>query len=514
MAKRNGGIIGPSNVPTGQYGGTASGVWRLRDAFNYQKAGLWPGSASYPVANSLRFNSGSSDYLNRTPASTTNQQIFTWSSWVKRDKLGTGTDQYLFVSDNFNTSSNRFVFQIIFKSTGTEQLVVGLENSVSGTDGVRATTQVFRDTSAWYHIVVSVDTTQATASNRIKVYVNGSEVTSFATSTNPTQNANVSINQSGSTPAIGAFILNASPQRFFSGYLAETYLIDGQALTPSSFGQTDSATGIWTPLPYTGTYGTNGFYLKFANSAALGTDSSGNGNTFTANNLTSVDQSTDTPTNNFSTFNSLSKNDAGTVTFSEGNLFTAHSGTDSVYTSYSTQGVSQGKWYAEFKYEVLGSNNDIQVGVGYDIEGINRTGSYLGSSVATWGYDSANGNVYNNGSGSAYGNTFAQGDIISVALDLDNNKLYFAKNGTYQNSGVPTSGATGTGAVSITGSQIYFFGTCHDTTTSRTSSYSANFGSPRYSANSYTDGAGFGNFSYAVPAGYYALCTKNLANFG
>jgi hypothetical protein len=124
------------------------------------------------------------------------------------------------------------------------------------------------------------------------------------------------------------------------------------------------------------------------------------------------------------------------------------------------------------------------VGVGYDIEGINRTGSYLGSSVATWGYDSANGNVYNNGSGSAYGDTFAQGDIISVALDLDNNKLYLAKNGTWQNSGVPTSGATGTGAVSITSSQTYFLGTCHATTTTRTSSYSANFGNPPFTISS------------------------------
>jgi hypothetical protein len=450
-------------------------------------------TGGYEIDNSLRFNSGSSDYLNRTYGTPTNNKIWTLSFWVKRTELG--REQHI-----LNGGGQQFYFSsgdvLAFGDTGGTQLV---------------TSQVFRDVSAWYHIIYATDTTQATASDRVKMYVNGTQVTSFSTGTYPTINSSSSWNTASTAYYIARY--NPAPSGlYWSTYLSETYFIDGQQLTPTDFGEFDADSGIWKPIAYSGTYGTNGFFLEFQDSGALGTDSSGNANTFTVNNLTSIDQTTDTPTNNFATFNPLSKNDAGTVTFSEGNLFTAHSGTDSVYTSYSTQGISQGKWYVEFKYEVLGSNNDIMVGVGYDIEGINRTGSYLGSSVATWGYDSSNGNVYNNGSGSAYGDTFAQGDIISVALDLDNNKLYLAKNGTWQNSGVPTSGATGTGAVSITSSQTYFLGTCHATTTTRTSSYSANFGNPPFTISSgNSDANGYGNFEYAVPTGYLSLCTKNLS---
>jgi hypothetical protein len=230
--------------------------------------------------------------------------------------------------------------------------------------------------------------------------------------------------------------------------------------------------------------------------------------------LTSVDQSTDTCSNNFATLNPLSKNDAGTVTFSEGNLKTAHSGSDSRYTSYSTIGVSSGKWYTEFKIDVS-ANPDIMTGIGSDIEEVNRTGNYLGSSSGTWGYDSTDGSYYNNGSSSAYGNSYAAGDIIGIALDLDNNKLYFSKNGTFQNSGDPTSGSTGTGAISITANETYFMCCCHATTSSRTSTYSANFGSPPFTISSgNADANGHGNFEYSVPSGYFALCTKNLAEFG
>jgi hypothetical protein len=359
--------------------------------------------------------------------------------------------------------------------------------------------------------MVAVDTTQATASNRVKLYVNGVTIPTTATSA-PSQNTGYIIN-TNVAHNIGRYVKDANS--FVDGYLAETYMIGGSQLTPSSFGQTDSATGIWTPIAYTGSFGTNGFYLKFANSAALGTDSSGNGNTFTANNLTSVDQSTDTPTNNFATFNSLSKNDAGTVTFSEGNLKTAHTGTDSRYTSYSTIGASSGKWYTEFKIDVS-AQPDVITGVGYDpvIENQNRSGGYLGEVTGTWGYFSSDGNKYVQGTASAYGSTYGAGDIIGIALDLDNNYLYFSKNGTFQNSGVPTSGATGTGGISITANNTYFMACCHATTTARTSTYSANFGSPPYAGGGYTDAGGFGNFSYQPPSGYYALCTRTLAALG
>ena len=492
MAKRNGGIIGPSNVPTGQYGGTASGVWRLRDAFNYIKAGLWPVAGNYPVGNSLRFNSGSSDYLNRTPASAGNRQIFTVSLWTKIN--GNTSRQVLFWTPQ---SSSTFALM----DSGELRFGAG-----DGADWYYVTTQLFRDPSAWYHIVFAVDTTQATASNRVKLYVNGSQITSFSTTTNPTQNYSSAWNNNA-IHYIGAGY-DPSVTYYYGGYMSEFYNIDGQQLTPSSFGQTDSATGIWTPLPYTGTYGTNGFFLKFANSAALGTDSSGNGNTFTANNLTSVDQSTDTPTNNFCTLNPL--NPTSSVTFSNGNL-TFTNGATGQRMVVGTIGVSTGKWYAEVLVTSLGGTFP-QIGI-LDVTQWAQD-SQPGANTNGWGYLS-NGTVYNSNSSIDTGEaSYTDADIISIAMDLDNNKLYFAKNGTYINSGVPTSGATGTGAYSITSGVTYVFSSSsNDVGTDPV--YEWNFGSPPFTiASGNADANGYGNFEYAVPAGYYSLNTKNLATYG
>lgn len=469
-------------------------------------------TGGYEVDNSLRFNSGSSDSLTRTLSTTSNRQIFTWSSWVKRDKLNTGTDQFLFSSSNYNTGSNTFTLNIILKSSGSDQLAVGLENSVSGTDALRQTTQVFRDISAWYHIVAAIDTTQATASNRIKVYVNGSEVTSFANNTNPTQNANVDINQSGQTPYVGAFLLNSTPQRFFSGYLAETYFIDGQALTPSSFGQTDSATGIWQPKAYTGSFGTNGFYLEFKDSSALGDDTSGNGNDFTVNNLTSIDQTTDTPTNNFATLNSLA-NYYFNGTLSEGNLKVVSSAVVESYLT-GTIAVSTGKWYWEIKVTSSGSDRDF-IGIADKLATASDFTPYSGNAKVISYYGFTGVSVYGS-TGTAYGATFSTGDIIGVAMDLINNKLYFSKNGVFQNSGDPTSGATGTGALAIDSSPadgVWYpqFANIHNTS----STFEANFGNPPFTISSgNSDQNGIGNFEYLPPAGFLALCTANLATDG
>ena len=502
MAKRNGGIIGPSNVPTGQYGGTASGVWRLRDAFNYIKAGLWPVAGNYPVGNSLRFNSGSSDYLNRTPASSGDKKTFTYSTWVKRNNFGS------YMTLLFATTDTTQYYGSFIQFYDDNTLAI---SDYTGSYNARLiTSQVFRDTSAWYHIVLAVDTTQATSSNRIKLYVNGSQVTAFSTATYPTQNFEFFFNANGNHNIARDF--SADPgggaRNYFDGYMSEVYMIDGQALTPSSFGQTDSATGIWIPSPYTGTFGTNGFYLKFANSAALGTDSSGNGNTWTANNLTSVDQSTDTPTNNFCTLNSL--NPTTSVTFSNGNLtFTNTSSGHRMVVG--TIGVSTGKWYAEILVNTLGGTFP-QIGI-LDVTQWAQD-SQTGANTRGWGY-LPNGSVFNSNSSIDTGEaTYTSSDIISIAMDLDNNKLYFAKNGVYINSGVPTSGATGTGAYSITSGFTYTFSSSsYDDTTDPV--YSWNFGSPSFTISSgNADGNGYGNFEYAVPSGYYALCTKNLATYG
>jgi hypothetical protein len=226
MAKRNGGIIGPSNVPTGQYGGVAPGVWRLRDAFNYIKAGLWPVAGNYPVGNSLRFNRGSSDSLTRTLSSTGNQQKSTWSCWIKKCDF---SNEQVFLG--YTTAEFSFY-------TNGDSL------RISNNDGVifLYSTALQRDPSAWYHFLVAIDTTQATASNRIRMYVNGTELTSFTSTGYPSQNTNLKMNVSGKTMDIGSDGTSA-----FNGYMSELYWIDGQQLTPSSFGQTDSATGIWIP---------------------------------------------------------------------------------------------------------------------------------------------------------------------------------------------------------------------------------------------------------------------------
>ena len=457
--------------------------------------------SGYTVKNSLRFNSGSSDYLNRTPASAGNRQIFTISLWVKIS--GSTSRQVLFWTP---TSSSTFAF---FDS-GELRFGAG-----DGASWYYVPTQLFRDPSAWYHLVFAVDTTQATASNRVKLYVNGSQITSFSSTTNPTQNFSSAWNNNA-IHYIGAGY-DGGLTYYYGGYMSEIYNIDGQQLTPSSFGETDTDTGIWKPKAYTGTYGTNGFYLKFANSASLGTDSSGNGNTFTVNNLTSVDQSTDTPTNNFSTMNPLRQPTGYPATLTNGNLTVSTStSTPAYYGAKSTIGVNSGKWYFEAKL-VSQTATTALVGIqnteDYTPELFNGgTGAFAGYSSTGWSYFA--GGVYvNNSTDISYGNSYTTGDIISVALDCDNSKLYFAKNGTYQNSGVPTSGATGTGAISITSALTYLF-SVDDGGSNQSCVWDCNFGSPPYTGGSYTDGAGYGNFSYAVPSGYYSLNTKNLATFG
>ena len=510
MAKRNGGIIGPDNVPAGPLG-AAGGVWRLEDAFNYQKAGLWPTVLGYQVPNSLRFNSGSSDRLNRTSSSQTAQK-FTFSCWFKLSSNFTGR-RNLFATDystNASTSGQSGMSINVWQDSTI------LSGGYGGSVQI-VSTALFRDPGAWYHLVWAVDTTQATASNRLRIYINGSEITSFSQNAYPPQNQNIEYKNHSIGSYSDQATYGSSPNYtyFFDGYQSECYLIDGQQLTPSSFGETDTNTGVWIPKAYTGTYGTNGFYLKFANSSSLGTDSSGNGNTFTVNNLTSIDQTTDTPTNNFATLNPLVSNVTNAGTASEGNLqyLTTNAG---YFGTVSTMGVSQGKWYCEIKMTAKNTVQVYMVGIDGDPNNSAYNNLFAGGISASYGYYGNDGNKWNNNSGSAYGSAYDVNDIISIAMDLDNNKLYFAKNGTWQNSGVPTSGATGTGAISISSSPtsgFYFFavgdaGSTHNVT------MQCNFGNPPYTANGYTDGAGYGNFSYSVPSGYYALCSKNLANYG
>ena len=454
-------------------------------------------SGGFAVDNSLRFNKGSSDNLTRTPSSQSDLQKSTFSFWLKRSTLG---EQLIFSTGSPDTSGS--LFEIYFDGGDSIHVETASPSLV--------TNRKFRDVSAWYHIVVAVDTTQGTDTNRVKIYVNGVQETSFSLEQYPSLNANLNFNKTN-VHYIG--VLDPTYGTYFDGYMAEVVEIDGQQLDATSFGEFDEDSGIWKPIDVSGlTFGTNGFYLDFENSGALGADVSGNTNNFTVNNLTAIDQTTDTPTNNFATFNSLSKNDAGTVTFSNGNLTTAHSGTDSRYASYSTIGASTGKWYAEIRIDAS-SQPDVIIGVGSNIENINRLGTYLGtgSDPTSIGYFANDGDKYIDDVASSYGNSFAVGNIIGIAMDLDNNKLYFSKNGTWQNSGNPESGATGTGALSLTANLTYFIGSAHATTTTRTSTYSANFGNPTFTGTDQSDGNSRGSFEYAPPSGYLSLCTASLS---
>jgi hypothetical protein len=456
-------------------------------------------SGGYEITNSLRFNSGSSDNLSRTPSVTGNTKTWTFSCWVKRANLSSnqvllgarpsGSDPS--VTIRFNTDDT-----LLFQKTGGSSSTQNL-----------TTSQLFRDVSAWYHILIVCDVTQATSTNRVKVYVNGQQVTSFSSSGYPNQNEDLVINNSSYPHFIS---LNNGFGQYFNGYMSEVYLIDGQALTPSSFGETDSDTGIWKPKAFSGSYGTNGFYLQFKNSAALGTDSSGNGNTWTVNNLTSVDQSTDTPTNNFCTMNPLNnKSTSGSGTLTEGNLQVSYSGGQ--FQTNATMAVNTGKWFWETKGVSNMQQGTIGARIGFLVQ--DNTGyinQYFegGAIFGMWWHPTVG--IYTTvGATQTLRSstlTYTDGDIIGIALDLTNNISYWYKNGTltytYDFSALITIGS------------YFMCASLGNGSGSASPVYQSNFGSPPYSANSYTDGAGYGNFSYAVPSGYYSLNTKNLANFG
>lgn len=484
MAKENGGVIGVLNTPSTT---TASGVWALQDQYEAKRNGNWP-RPPFVSPNSLRFNSGSSDSLTRTPSVAGNRQIWTWSGWIKKTALA--SRQNFFQGGNHNTGSNSSYFEF---SSGDVLRIAEYNGSIETYN--LDTTQVFRDVSAFYHIVIAFDTTQATASNRVKLYVNGNQVTSFSASNYPSQNSSTSVNNTvvqniGRDPA-GGFAIN--------GYMSEVILVDGQQLTPSSFGASN-ASGVWYPIPYAGSYGTNGFNLKFGNSASLGTDSSPNGNNFTVNNLTSVDQSTDTELNNWNTLNSISSFSG--LALSEGNLKIVGDGTG-LARSNCTFGLDTGKWYFEAKLTTAGSNTTIGIGQN------NLTANYPGQDALSYAYDLESGNKINSNSQPAYGSALTTNDIFMCAFDLTNSKIFFGKNGTWFASSDPVTGASPAYTLS---SGVYNiiarpFG--------NGATVSMNFGAgTTYAANSYADGAGYGNFSYAVPSGYYALCTANLNTYG
>ena len=467
-------------------------------------------AAAYEVANSCRFNSADSATLSIDMGTSSSRRTWTFSTWVKLTK-DTNAENRNFVGTGAVDDQNHIGIDGS-GSVGNTKIALRHHDGSSSDIHIQSNAN-YNDQSAWYHLVYAVDTTQGTDTNRVKLYVNGTQVTSLATSTYPDQNYDWDFFQNGATTYIGR--RGHSTAYFVDGYLAETVWIDGTQYAASDFGEFDSdSPTIWKPKNISGlTFGNAGFYLSYSDSADLGADSSGNSNDFTSTNLAATDQATDTPTNNFATMNPLDifYSDA---TFSEGNCKVV--GDNTKYAAVmSTIGMSSGKWYAEFKCTDAGS--------GYPMVGIKgkhptSNGDGPGSATDGYAYYGYLGYKVTNAGVTSYGDAYTDDDIIGVAVDLDNNKIYWSKNGTFQDSGDPTSGATGTGSAFDLGapsSGFYYFGVNQEDNAGN-GTWDCNFGGcPAFTISSgNADADGYGNFEYAVPSGYYALCTKNLAEYG
>jgi hypothetical protein len=463
-------------------------------------------AAGYEIDNSLRFNQEDDARLSRTPSSAGNRQKFTLSTWIK--------------FCNFNDSSGS---QNIFESRPGNLFLIVLTNTLNATGGntirVEATggmdlgiDRFFRDGSAWYHLVFAFDTTQATASNRVKFYVNGEQTGLNSTyTTYPNQNDSFEWNNT-SIQNVGGSAFSGDENSDF--YLADTYNIDGQQLAPTEFGETND-NGVWIPKRFSGSYGTNGFKLEFQDSGNLGDDTSGNGNDFTATNLTATDQTTDTPTNNFCTLNPL--NITASVNLSEGN--TQHTNTVNDQGSAATMGFANGKWYWEVK-----CINKAEVGINLDSDilqlsndaTINANDSNIKlTALVTNSAGGANDLRFNGGTETVNSSSVADNDIIMVAVDADNTKIYFGVNGTWMNSGDPASGTGELKNFSSGYTTGNFITPAFTIGVGATASFQTNFGNAPFSISSgNSDANGYGNFEYAVPSGFYSLCTKNLAEYG
>jgi hypothetical protein len=456
----------------------------MADLITMLQAAAGQVGGEYQISRSLRFNSADSAYLSRTPASASNRKTFTISFWVKRSALG--ATQYIAEGGSPDGATTRLMVRFL----STDTLAIS-----NGSSNFFVSSAVYRDVSAWYHIVVAFDTPNATEANRYKIYVNGSQIT--GTDNYPSINADTGWNMA-QAHSIGRSHIDAGS--YFNGYITEFYNIDGQALTPSSFGETNETTGVWSPIRYAGSYGTNGFYLNFSDnsgvtSTTLGKDQAGSNN-WTPNNFSVTagagnDSLVDTPTQygtdtgaggqvrgNYATMNPLDKAGSGSTTFSNGNL------TIAVGDNANPRGtfyVNSGKWYWE---------GTVNAGPSVATIGIAESGFYSGNLFETG--STAKGYVYINdgtkrsslaGSATAYGNSYTTNDVIGVALDMDAGTVKFYKNGTVQNSG--TAAYTG-----LTGNHAPYFQGYGGTAT-----WDVNFGQRP--------------FAYPL-SGFKALVTTNL----
>jgi hypothetical protein len=441
-------------------------------------------SGGYNIERSLRFRASASAYLNRTPASASNRKTWTWSGWVKRGALTTsGTIFGLF--QGYSDANNR---SFLFLNNGGAEF--GFVNSVAGVSSVVSTTADYRDPSAWYHLMAVADTTQATAANRIKLYVNGSEVTALRSASYPSQNTDMFINSN-----IAHYLGNdaSAANRTFDGYMAEINFIDGQALTPSSFGSTNSITGVWQPAKYTGTYGTNGFYLPFTDTSSttnLVKDSSGNANNWTPNNIsltagTTYDSMTDVPTltsataANYAVWNP-NKVYSSNFTLTNGNL-TATDTSSNISTRIASMAIPlTGKYY----FEITATTISASLGFIGVIDSATANGN---TAFQINGAYRSGGQIYNlAGTAQTSGSSYTSGDVIGVAVDVTSGTVQFYKNNVAQGATPSFSFTAGT--------ELYPYIATDNNAGTKT--FNANFGQRP--------------FSYTPPTGFVALNTFNL----
>jgi hypothetical protein len=428
---------------------------------------------AYEIDKSLRFRASASAYLSRTPGSASNRTTWTWSGWVKRGLLSSSDYHPLFSANDVPGE---------WTTLGVSNDSLYLANTVGAANaGEKRTTAVFRDPSAWYHVVAVWDTTNATAANRMRLYVNGVEYTAFNLSTNPALNQNSYVN-AATVHRISYFATNAV---YADHYLSEINFIDGQALTPADFGETDS-NGVWVAKEYTGTYGTNGFYLPFndgTNLTELTKDRSGNANNWTATNVSltagaTYDWMNDTPTNGFPTLSSLSRFSTG-GTLSAANLAASHAINSG--NNKPTFAPTSGKWYAEFRITALSGTDQAIALAATTADGLAAKDRMVyASNGQKFDY---NASAYN-----SYGSAWAVNDVIAVAWDIDAKQVTFYKNNVSQ--GTLSAPVVGTGS----GDTVSY--TITNSSGTNTVSYAVNFGQRP--------------FTYTPPTGFLALCTKNL----
>ena len=452
-------------------------------------------------------------YLTDTQGAPTDNLKWTWSSWIKRGEMARGSTvgvEYIFTA--YVDASN--YFNIGFSST--DQL--DIYNYVSGSDSGRlVTNRVFSDPAGWYHVVFVYDSANGAAGDRMKLYINGVEETSFATDTNPGSSQACIMNADTRVVELGR---RSDAATNFSGVLAHTHFADGQAYAPTVFGETDSTSGIWVPISSPSvTYGNNGYFLKYA-SGALGTDSSGNSNDFVVSGT--MTPTKDNPENNFAVMN-LIYSSTNRVGGTYVNANTTYVTTASNYrAACATVGLTAGLWYFEAKQTQKAGTQEIVLGISGDqyTADLSDPAYYLGIKVMEFGMYMGDGDSYNNATGTSYGSASAQDDILGCYIDLTANKLYFAINGTIQNSG---TGITITPAAETRSTMWVpaIGGWSGDQQTIEFNFGNGYFGTTAISG-AVADAGGEGQFKYNPSTGTFdsaskdfrAICTNNLGTYG